>query len=168
MYKRKDRETLPLFKDLMPFGGFVDTQNRWFIYESLIPWNELEEEYSKVFSHMGRPARDGRLIIGAYCIKLMMGLSNEEVEAIIRENPYMQYFCGFEEFQTQKLFDPQLLSQLNVRFGAYRFDEFDFKIRQILNNNKMLHPQYSQKSLIKSGYRWFRMRMAQKFVKGKK
>lgn len=53
MYRRKDRKTLPLFPELFPFGGKLDENNRWLRIAELIPWKELEEEYSKHFSDVG-------------------------------------------------------------------------------------------------------------------
>lgn len=56
MYKNKDRETKALFKELLPFGGQLDENNRWLRIAMLIPWDALEDEYGSYFSHTGRPA----------------------------------------------------------------------------------------------------------------
>ena len=82
LYRRRDKKTGWLFKELMPFGGKLNDNNRWLKMEELIPWEELEEEYAKIFSQMGRPAKDAQLVIGAICIKHKEGLSDEEVEMV--------------------------------------------------------------------------------------
>jgi len=61
MYKSQDRKTLPLFPELFPFGGKLNENNRWLRVSELIPWEELEDEYRKHFSDVGRPAKDARL-----------------------------------------------------------------------------------------------------------
>jgi len=55
MYKPKDRDTYVLFPELFPFGGRLDERNRWLQISKLIPWPELEGEYLKYFSSVGRP-----------------------------------------------------------------------------------------------------------------
>jgi hypothetical protein len=54
MYKPKDRNTQVLFPELFPFGGTLDERNRWLRIRELIPWQELEYEYLKYFSDVGR------------------------------------------------------------------------------------------------------------------
>ena len=54
MYRSKDRKTSYLFSDLFPFGGKLNEKNRWLRIVGLIPWEELEEEYAKNFSDIGR------------------------------------------------------------------------------------------------------------------
>jgi len=77
MYKSKDRKTLVLFPELFPFGGKLDENNRWLRIAELIPWDELEDEYRRHFSYVGRPAKDAHLVIGLLLLKHMTGLSDE-------------------------------------------------------------------------------------------
>jgi len=55
MYSGKDGRVVPLFKELFPFGGQLEEDNRWLRIADLIPWRELEREYNTHFSHLGRP-----------------------------------------------------------------------------------------------------------------
>ena len=89
MYKGKDRKTIPLFSELFPFGGKLDTENRWLTISNLIPWDRLESKYRSYFSDRGRPAKDGRLVIGILLLKHMTGLSDDEIVKQVSENPYM-------------------------------------------------------------------------------
>jgi len=34
----------------VPFGGKLDSDNRWVIFSSLMPWEELEQTYAPQFS----------------------------------------------------------------------------------------------------------------------
>jgi hypothetical protein len=43
----------------------------------------------------------------------MMGVSDVEVVIMIQENPYMQYFCGLEQFATKRLFDDSSLTKIS-------------------------------------------------------
>jgi hypothetical protein len=104
VYKSKDRKSLSLFPELFPFGGQLNERNRWLRIGELIPWEELEDEYRKHFSDVGRPAKDAQLVIGLLLLKHMTGLSDEALVEEVLENPYMQAFCGFGEFATEDIF----------------------------------------------------------------
>ena len=139
MYRRKDRETGYLFPELFPFGGKLDTNNRWLKIAELIPWEELEDEYEKHFSEgKGRPAIDGRLVLGALLLRHMRNASDEEIELQIQESPYLQAFCGFENFQTGKLFDESSLSRVRKRIGAKFFRELEKKTYEVLVERKII------------------------------
>ncbi len=63
----------------MPFGGTLDPNNRWVVFSSLMPWEELEETYASQFSPTtGAPAKSVRLAFGALFIKQRLGLTDEE------------------------------------------------------------------------------------------
>ena len=98
MYRGKDRQTLPLFSELFPFGGKLDPENRWLKIGKLLPWEEIESRYLRQFSEIGRPSLDGRLVIGVLFLKHMTGLSDDKIVKLVNENPYMHVFCGIEYF----------------------------------------------------------------------
>jgi IS5 family transposase len=83
-----------------------------------IPWNYLEKEFSKFYHRsMGRPAKPIRLMTGLLILKQLENLSNERiVEAWVRD-PYMQRFCGVNQFQWQLPCDPSDLSYFRKRIG---------------------------------------------------
>ena len=138
MYRGKDRQTLPLFPELFPFGGQLDAENRWLKIEPLIPWEEIESKYSKYFSDIGRPASDCRLVIGIILLKHMTGLSDEGIIVLIKENPYMQVFCGFDQFETQSPLDSSTLSKARKRLGKKYFAELERETQQVLIERKII------------------------------
>jgi len=138
MYRRKDRKTLPLFPELFPFGGKLDESNRWLRIAEMIPWEELEEEYAKHFSDVGRPATDSQLVIGLLLLKHMTGLSDEGIVEEVLENPYMQAFCGFEKFVTGEMLDPSTLTKMRERLGLEFFKELEKKTYKLLIDRKII------------------------------
>jgi len=116
MYSGKDGRVVPLFKELFPFGGQLEEDNRWLGIANLIPWRELELEYNTHFSHLGRPETDGRLFLGLILLKHLTGLSDREVLQSVRENVYQQAFCGFEEFVTDSALESR--SRINLAFPS--------------------------------------------------
>jgi len=139
MYRKKERETGYLFPELFPFGGKLRKDNRWLKIAGLIPWDELEEEYATHFSEgMGRPGLDARLVLGALLLRHMTGASDEEIVRQIQENPYYQAFCGFENFQTEQLFEGSSLSRVRKRVGAKLFREMEKRTYRVLVERKII------------------------------
>lgn len=57
-----------------------------------------------------------RLALGACIIQAEYGFSDEETAYMIRENPYLQYFCGYPGYDDEKLpFDPSLMVYFRKR-----------------------------------------------------
>lgn len=138
VYKSKDRKTIPLFPELFPFGGKLDERNRWLRIAELIPWEELEDEYRKHFSDVGRPAKDAQLIIGLLLLKHMTGQSDEGLVAEVLENPYMQAFCGFRSFITEDVLDSSTLTKMRERLGLEFFKELERKTYKVLIDRKII------------------------------
>ncbi|HOM93376.1 MAG: hypothetical protein BWX81_01564 [Spirochaetes bacterium ADurb.Bin110] len=84
MYRIPER--MPEFEKFdMVFGGKLNRQNRWVILADLIPWDEIEAKYSKLFAtNNGRPALPVRVALGALIIKEKSKLPDEELVEYIR------------------------------------------------------------------------------------
>lgn len=138
MYRGRDRQTKPLFDELFPFGGKLDSENRWLKISALIPWEKLEIRYQSYFSTRGRPSLDGRLILGILLLKHMTGFSDESIVELVNENPYMQAFCGLEHFTTIALLDTSSLSKIRKRLGKKYFAELEQETYQVLIERKII------------------------------
>lgn len=106
-------------KFFLPFGGKLRSDNRWVKLAKLIPWHEFEEIYARSFAGtgMGAPAKSVRIALGALIIKERLCTSDEETVQQIQENPYLQYFLGFEAYQDVAPFDPSMFVYFRKRFG---------------------------------------------------
>lgn len=138
MYRKKNRDENCLFKELMPFGGRLDEANRWLKIKSLIPWEDLEDSYAKHFAQGGRPALDGRMVIGLLLLKHMSKLSDREVQEFLRENVYWQAFCGFEHFMTEKHLNASSLSKIRKILGPEYVRELEEKTYRVLIDRKII------------------------------
>lgn len=139
MYKKKERNQNYLFKELFPFGGQLEENNRWLRIRGLIPWEELENRYQKYFSSKGgRPGKDGQLIIGLMLLKHMTNRSDEEIVFELQENIYWQAFCGLEHFQTRRLLDPSTLTKLRKRLGIKFIKELESETYKVLIEKKII------------------------------
>lgn len=117
MYRKRDKDQLTIANFSMPFSAKLSPDNRWVKMASIIPWEELEDEYVRQFSQkgMGSPAKQFRMALGALIIKEKLNISDEETVEQIRENPYLQYFIGLEEYQNKAPFDPSMMTYFRKR-----------------------------------------------------
>ncbi|MEG4275857.1 MULTISPECIES: IS5 family transposase, partial [unclassified Microcoleus] len=119
MYRKVEQAQSPPSEFELPFGGKLSADNRWVKMAELIPWNEFEAEYAKIFpSEKGAPAKSFRMALGALIIKEKLGISDRETVEQIRENPYLQYFIGQLTYSNELPFDPSLLVHFRQRIGA--------------------------------------------------
>ena len=85
----------------------------------MIDWSSLAEDFGSFYSEeVGRPGKPIRLMAGLILLQHTYDLSDEQVVLRWRENPYWQYFCGFEYFQHDFPIDPTSLIKWRKRIGG--------------------------------------------------
>lgn len=99
-----------------------------------IPWEKMEFEFEKLYSHQGRPSIAIRKIAGMLLLKEMFKESDESVVERWIENAYWQYFTGEEFFQTKQPFDPSEFVHFRKRLKE---DGLEF----LLSQSVSLHPK---------------------------
>jgi IS5 family transposase len=105
LFRSRLESIIDMRHELARLAGFVD-------------WGGLEGDLSSRYCLTnGRPGEPIRLMAGLLMLKEMKGLSDEEVCAAWRENPYFQYFCGEEYFQHRLPVEPPSLSIFRKRIG---------------------------------------------------
>jgi hypothetical protein len=118
MYRKHHNGQLSIEEFHVPFGGMLDPENRWVLFATLMPSDEIEEAYAPQFSPtIGAPAKPARLAFGALFIKQRLGLSDEETVEQIRENAYMQFFLGYAGYSSKTPFDPSMMVYFRKRFS---------------------------------------------------
>ncbi len=116
MYKFKDNQ-LSLTDFGQAVGLKLNLENRWIKKAKSIPWEEIEIRYAKLFTNRkGNVAKPLRLALGACIIQAEYGYSDEETALQIQETAYLQYFCGYREYDDSKPpFDPSLMVYFRKR-----------------------------------------------------
>ena len=85
---------------------------------AVIDWEGLDRHFSKLFSPVrGQPPKPVRLIVGLLILQQTYGCSDEEVIDRWIENPYWQYFCGYDFLQTEFPAHPTSLTRWRERLG---------------------------------------------------
>ena len=64
-----------------------------------INWSVIEEDFKKLYSHTGRPAKPVRLMVSLLLLKQLEDLSDEQVIRRWVDIPYWQYLSGETHFQ---------------------------------------------------------------------
>ncbi len=117
MYQKQSKQ-LGFEEFYIPFGGYINDDNRWVQLSRVIPWDDLEETYVKSFSSgKGAPSKPFRMALGAVIIQQILGVSDRETVELIAENHYMQYFIGLEAYRDEVPFDASLMVHFRRRLG---------------------------------------------------
>lgn len=118
MYRSKNRQQLEFPDFYLPFAGHLDAENRWIALARLVPWELAEEIYhADSCGDFGAPIVPARVALGALLIKERLGLTDRETVEAIQENPYLQFFIGYQEFSSNRPFDPSLMVDFRKRYG---------------------------------------------------
>lgn len=136
-YTPQNQLSLDMFET--PFESVLDKGNRWVKLASLIPWDDLAGIYcSKLNPCSGRKTIDVRLVIGALIVKHKLKLDDRGTVAMIQENMYIQYFCGYHTFNPGQPFDPSLFVDIRKRLGNKEFDAFN---KAVINSSEGIKPK---------------------------
>jgi len=129
MIRYQSSKQLSIEEFKTPFEIKLDKNNRWIKLSQIIPWDELACIYYRtMIKDKGAPAIDARIVIGAMIIKHKQGLDDREVIETVRENIYMQYFLGLNQYSYEDVFDRSLFTTLRYRMGVEVFDSMSNEI----------------------------------------
>ena len=133
---------LPLFKELNPYAGKIDENNRWIKLSKLVPWENLNLIYRRYFAEEKmKQVKDCRLMLGLMLGQILMKLSDRDVLDYFHENPYFQYFCGNEVFVVKlekSIIHYSLLSKRRKKLGKDFFEKFQEEVIKVLIESKII------------------------------
>jgi transposase, IS5 family len=96
----------------------LNPSNELYQLSKVIEWEFLEKEFSGLFvEKIGAPAKPVRLVLGILMLQQMGGYSDEGVVEEWVENPYWQFFCGYDYLEWKKPLDPSSLVRWRKRLG---------------------------------------------------
>jgi IS5 family transposase len=102
----------------------LDHQHPLFQLAREVEWGFFAKRFGIFFDeNIGRPALPTRLIVGLHYLKYTFSESDESVVDRLLENPYWQYFCGFEYFEHERPCDPSSLVHWRQRVGSDGIEE---------------------------------------------
>lgn len=99
-----------------------------------IDWAACDREFGALYHEsQGRPGLPTRLMVGLTYLSRIYDLSDEEVVECWLDNPYWQYFCGFDYFQHDYPLDPSSLVRWRKRIGE---QGVEFLLQQTIETAK--------------------------------
>jgi IS5 family transposase len=95
-----------------------------FILADQLDWSMFEDAFGPLYvEDVGRPGISIRVMVGLHYLKHTYDESDESVVEKFFENPYWQYFCGFEYFQHEMPIDPSTMTRWRNRLGGKRIEK---------------------------------------------
>jgi hypothetical protein len=126
MIKYTSNKQLKIAEFATPFELAIDSENRWVKRSNLIDWDVLVKPYiAKMSVEEGRPAINPRVAVGALLVKHFLKTSDEETLKMIQENVFIQYFLGFNSYNSKLAFTPSLFVEIRNRMGLEEFSIFN-------------------------------------------
>ena len=103
--------------------AIIDLRHPLVRLAGLVPWSRFDDTFGRFYRPLGRPAKPTRLMVGLHYLKHVHDLSDEEVVARWVENPYWQFFCGFDFFQHEAPIDASTMTRWRQRIGPAGLEE---------------------------------------------
>lgn len=114
-----------------------------------IDWQRIETELSPCYSSdMGRPGNATRLMVGLHYLKHAYNESDESIIERWVENPYWQYFCGYEYMQHEFPIHPTSMVKWRNRVGADRMETLLGETLSTAKREKHIKPNQASKIIV--------------------
>jgi len=119
---RPESNQLQLFQ--AQFEQLLNHDHPLFVLAGQIDWQRFDTALADCYSpDQGAPAKAVRLLVGLHYLKHTFDESDESLVDRWVENPYWQYFCGFETMQHEWPLHPTSLTKWRQRVGADKLSE---------------------------------------------
>jgi IS5 family transposase len=106
------------------FEQLLNHEHPLYILANKLDWNRFHLAFEDCYSpDMGAPAKEIRLLVGLHYLKHAFNESDESLLDRWVENPYWQYFCGYDTMQHEVPLHPTSLTKWRQRVGAEKLAE---------------------------------------------
>jgi len=129
MRPKMQYEQPDLFKSRL--DQIIDLKHPLVILSKRLDWSVFEQEFGSTYHNSdGRPGAPIRVYVGLHYLKHTYNESDESVLARFIENPYWQYFCGYEYFQHSNPIDPSSMTRFRKRIG---WEAIELLLKELLS-----------------------------------
>jgi IS5 family transposase len=142
--KKQMQSQEELFKSRL--DQILDPKYPLFRLADAIDWEYFEKEFGGYYSEkMGCPGKPIRLLVGLHYLKHAYDESDESCVDRFLENPYWQYFCGYEYFQHEYPLDPTTLVKWRQRIGEEGMEQVFYQTLATAQKLKLLKASHLHK-----------------------
>ena len=111
-----------------------------------VDWSQFDQVFADCYCpETGRPGNAIRLMVGLHYLKYTFDESDESVVDRWVENPYWQYFCGFEYLQHECPIHPTSMVKWRQRVGIERLESLLQETIRIAVQDKQVSSQQLRK-----------------------
>jgi IS5 family transposase len=123
----------------------LNRQHPLFVLANQINWSVFDKTFGSLYAEKGRPAKPTRLLVGLHYLKHTFDESDESVVARLLENPYWQYFCGFEFFIHRLPIDPSSMTRWRKRIGPKGVEQLLSETLETAKRKEKLTEQHMER-----------------------
>ncbi|MFC1763743.1 IS5 family transposase [Planctomycetota bacterium] len=137
-------DTLHLFQS--SFKQILNLEHSLCRLADQVDWSQFDQAFAECYSpEIGRPGNAIRLMVGLHYLKYTFDESDESVVDRWVENPYWQYFCGYEYLQHECPIHPTSLVKWRQRVGVERLESLLQETIRIAVQTKQVSSQQLRK-----------------------
>jgi len=141
--KKPQQDQADLFRSRL--DQILDRQHPLFVLANQVAWSVFDKKFGSLYAEKGRPAKPTRLMVGLHYLKHAFSESDESVVARLLENPYWQYFCGFEFFIHRLPLDPSSLVRWRKRIGPGGLEHLLCETLEVAKREDKLTEQHMER-----------------------
>ena len=128
------------------FKQILNPDHQLCLLADAIDWPAFDAQLADCYSDdMGRPGNAIRLMVGLHYLKHAFDESDESVIDRWVENPYWQYFCGFDYMQHECAIHPTSMVKWRQRVGAEKLESLLAETIRIALKHKQVTSQQLRK-----------------------
>lgn len=128
------------------FKQILNLEHSLCLLANAIDWPVFDSHFADCYSDdMGRPGNAIRLMVGLHYLKHAFDESDESVIERWVENPYWQYFCGFDYMQHECPIHPTSMVKWRQRVGAEKLESLLAETIRIALEDKQVTSQQLRK-----------------------
>jgi IS5 family transposase len=132
MLPKKQKEGADLFRSRL--DQIINQRHPLYRLANQIDWSYFEDKFGPSYvDGVGSPGKPIRLMVGLHYLKYTFNESDDTLVEKFIENPYWQYFCGFEYFQHTFPIDSSSMTRFRQRIGSVGAGEL---LKEALNTAK--------------------------------
>ena len=147
MTPQKPKNQPQLFRSSLE--AMINDKHPLYKLANSIDWHRLEKELSECYCpDMGRPGNATRLMVGLHYLKHTYNESDESIIQRWIENPYWQYFCGYEYMQHEFPIHPTSMVKWRSRVGADRMEVLLAETLSTARREKYIKPNQASKVIV--------------------
>lgn len=142
--KKRGRSSEDLFRSRL--DQMINLKHPLVRLAQTIDWDYFEREFGSFYvENVGRPGKPIRILVGLHYLKHAFDESDESCVERFIENPYWQYFCGFEYFQHEYPLNPTTLVKWRQRVGEVGMEKLFCQTVQTAQREDLLRESHLNK-----------------------